>query len=65
MRSLAFPFIHKPHTNTFLFCFSSSCVPWDASFSGLSIVDCSFSIHYRLFKVKVLRTKQMTTDGQT
>ena len=31
----------------FLFCFPSSCVPNVASFSGL--IDCSFSIHQRLF----------------
>jgi hypothetical protein len=28
----------------FLFCFSSSCVPYVASFSGLSIFDCPFGI---------------------
>ena len=28
----------------FLFCFSSSCVPYVASFSGLSIFDCPFLI---------------------
>ena len=28
----------------FLFCFSSSCVPYVASFSGLPIFDCPFSI---------------------
>jgi hypothetical protein len=27
-----------------LFCFSSSCVPYVASFSGLSIFDCPFGI---------------------
>jgi len=28
----------------FLFCFSSSCVPFVASFSGFSIFDCPFDI---------------------
>ena len=28
----------------FMFCFSSSCVPYVASFSGLSICDCPFGI---------------------
>jgi len=28
----------------FLLCFSSSCVPYVASFSGLSIFDCPFGI---------------------
>jgi hypothetical protein len=28
----------------FLFCFSSSCVPDVASFSGLSIFDCPFGV---------------------
>jgi hypothetical protein len=28
----------------FLFCFSSSCVPYVESFSGLSIFDCIFGI---------------------
>ena len=28
----------------FLFCFSSSCVPYGSSFSGLSIIGCPFSI---------------------
>jgi hypothetical protein len=28
----------------FLLCFSSSCVPYVASFSGLSLLDCSFDI---------------------
>jgi hypothetical protein len=28
----------------FLVCFSSSCVPYVASFSGLSMFDCPFSI---------------------
>ena len=28
----------------FLFCFFSSCVPYVASFSGLSIFDCPFGI---------------------
>jgi len=28
----------------FLFCFSSSCVPYVASFSGLSFFDCPFGI---------------------
>ena len=32
----------------FLFCFSSSCVPYVASFSGLSIFDCPFGILLRL-----------------
>jgi hypothetical protein len=34
----------------FLFCFSSSCVPYAASFSGLSICNCPFGILVRLFK---------------
>jgi hypothetical protein len=33
----------------FLFCFSSSYVPYVASFSGLSIFDCTFGILERLF----------------
>ena len=28
----------------FLFCFSSSCIPYVVSFSGLSILDCPFGI---------------------
>jgi hypothetical protein len=32
----------------FLFCFSSSFVPYVASFSGLSIFDCSLDILQRL-----------------
>jgi len=35
-----------------LFCFSSSCVPYVVSFSGLSILDCPFGILQRLFTVK-------------
>jgi hypothetical protein len=34
-----------------LFCFSSSCVPYVASFSGMSMFDCPFDILYRLFGV--------------
>jgi hypothetical protein len=37
----------KSNRYLFLFCFPSSCVPNVASFSGL--IDCSFSIHQRLF----------------
>jgi len=33
----------------FLFCLSSSCVPYGSSFSGLSIFYCPFSILFRLF----------------
>jgi len=33
----------------FLLCFSSSCVPNIASFSGLSFSDCPFGIFWRLF----------------
>jgi hypothetical protein len=33
----------------FLLCFSSSCVPYVASFSGLSLLDYSFDILYRLY----------------
>jgi hypothetical protein len=33
----------------FLFCLSSSCVPYVASFSGLPILFCPFGILYRLF----------------
>jgi hypothetical protein len=36
--------------HVFLFCFSSSCVPYAASFSGLSICNCPFGILVRLFK---------------
>ena len=32
------------HSVVFLFCLSSSCVPYVASFSGLSIFDCPFDI---------------------
>jgi hypothetical protein len=32
-----------------LFCFSSSCIPYVASFSGMSISDCSFGFLERLF----------------
>jgi len=35
----------------FLFCFSSSCVPYCASFSGLSIFYCPFGILLRLFNI--------------
>jgi hypothetical protein len=28
----------------FLFCLSSSCIPYAASFSGLSIFDCHFGV---------------------
>ena len=34
----------------FLFCFSSSCVPYVLSFAGVFIFDCPFGILYRLFK---------------
>ena len=33
----------------FLLCFSSSCVPYATSFSGLSCLDCPFGILLRLF----------------
>jgi hypothetical protein len=33
----------------FLFCFSSSCVPYVASFSGLYFLDCSFDFLESLF----------------
>ena len=32
------------YCDVFLFCFSSSCVPYVASFSGLSFFDCPFGI---------------------
>jgi hypothetical protein len=35
---------HILYCVVFLFCFSSSCVPYIASFSGLSICDCPFGI---------------------
>jgi hypothetical protein len=41
--------VSKTYFVVFLFCFSSSCVPYVASFSGLSILDCPFSILSRLF----------------
>jgi hypothetical protein len=34
-------------------CFSSSCEPYVASFSGLSMFDCLFGILWRLFMVKI------------
>ena len=37
-----------PHI-VFLLCFSSPCVPYDVSFSGLSFFDCLFGILLRLF----------------
>jgi len=37
----------------FLLCFSSSSVPYDIRFSGLSIFDCPFGILYRLFDITV------------
>jgi len=37
-----------------LFCFSSSCVPYVASFFGLSIFDCPFGILWRLFSCYTL-----------
>ena len=33
------------------FCFYSSCVPYAASFSGLSFFDCPFGILWCLFKI--------------
>ena len=33
----------------FAFCFSSSCLPYVAIFSGLAIFDCPFCILKRLF----------------
>ena len=41
--------VSNPHCVVFLFCFSSSCVPYVASFSGLSIFDCPFDILWHLF----------------
>jgi hypothetical protein len=40
-----------PPSVVFLFCFSSSCVPYVASFSGLSILDDLFGIIKRLFNM--------------
>jgi hypothetical protein len=37
----------------FLFCFSSSCIPYDASVCRLSIIDCPFGILLRLFTMSV------------
>ena len=37
-------FINKLHCVVFLFYFSSSCVPYVASFSSLSMFDCPFDI---------------------
>ena len=46
--------LHIVWSNTYcvvlLFCFSSSCVPYVASFSGLSFFDCPFGFLLRLFK---------------
>ena len=38
----------------FLFCLSSSCVPYFASFSGFSIFECPFGILKRLFTVLLM-----------
>ena len=40
----------------FLFCSSSSCVPYVVSFSGLSIFDCLFRILYRLYIISIKKT---------
>jgi len=37
----------------FLFCFSTSCVPYVASFPGLSIFDCPFCVLERLYNDKL------------
>ena len=44
--SLDCPFLIAPSvfSNVYLFCLSSSCVPYVAGFSGLSIFYCSFGI---------------------
>ena len=44
--SLECPFLVAPSvfSNVYLFCFSSSCVSYVTSFSGLSIFDCPFGI---------------------
>jgi hypothetical protein len=36
--------IYNTYCVVFLFCFSSTCVPYAASFSWLSISDCPFGI---------------------
>jgi hypothetical protein len=36
--------VHTHIMSCLLFCFSSYCATWDASFSGLSILDCPFGI---------------------
>ena len=36
--------VSKAYCVVFLFCFSSSCVPYDANFFGLSSFDCLFGI---------------------
>ena len=48
--SLDCPFLIAPSvfSNIYLFCFSSSCVPYVASFSGLSICVCILSNHVHI-----------------
>jgi hypothetical protein len=41
--------VSNTHWIVFLFCFSPSCVPYDASFSGLFFFECPFGILLRLF----------------
>ena len=49
----AFVFVYVWHV---VFCFSSSCVPYVASFSGMSICDCPFGILWRLFCIESIRS---------
>jgi len=51
----------------FLFCFSLSCVPCVASFSGLSFFDCPFGILQRLFYLLYVLYVYMVfcTNGET
>jgi hypothetical protein len=49
----------------FLFCFSSSCLPYVDSFSGLSFFDCPFGIPQRLLNNTFSPTQnQMLRKGK-
>ena len=47
--------VSKTYCVVFLFCLSSSCLPYVARFSGLSIFDCPFGILSHLFTQTYLR----------
>ena len=49
----------------FLFCFSSSCVPDDDNFPGLTIFDCPFSVLSKItFNFHVIREVAFIITGE-